>query len=123
MIADAYFQCKPGQLDEFKMLIMPDNDILPLDAIVHCKNIYEDSEKIICHVRLGEAEIIELANQAETNNPLDIESVIAIGITWTYLGRTTEGVFERYPELNGTKTVMDGSGTRQEPIIAPHIWA
>lgn len=123
MIADAYFQCKPGELKDFKMLIMPDNDVLALDSIVHCKNIYEDSEKIICHVRLGNDEIEELANQAETMNPLDISAVIAIGITWTYLGRTLEGVFERYPELNGTKTITDENGTREEPLIASHIWA
>lgn len=123
MIADAYFQCKPGELKDFRMLIMPDNDVLPLDSIVHCKNIYEDADKIICHVRLGDSEISELAIQAETINPLDISAVQAIGITWTYLGRTLDGVFERYPELNGTKTITDENGTRQVPIISPHIWA
>lgn len=123
MIADAYFQCKPGELKEFRMLIMPDNDVLALDSIVHCKNIYEDSEKIICHVRLGDSEIEELSWQAQTMNPLDISAVQAIGITWTYLGRTLEGVFERYPELNGTKTVTDENGIREDPLILPHTWA
>ena len=123
MIADAYFQCNPESLAGYSMAVMPDNDVLMLDVLCHAKEVYRDSEKIICHVRLGDTEIQELANQAETMNPLDVSAVQAIGITWTYLGRTLDGVFERYPELNGTKTVTDDNGTREEPIIAPHIWA
>ena len=123
MIADAYFQCKLKHLDGFRMAVMPDNDVLALDILEHSKEIYRDTEKVICHVRLGESEITELANQAETMNPLDISAVEAIGITWTYLGRTLEGVFERYPELNSTKTVTDENGTREVPIIQPHIWS
>lgn len=123
MIADAYFQCKPESLVGYFMAVMPDNDVLALDVLNHAKEVYRDSEKIICHVRLGDSEIQELANQAETMNPLDISAVQAIGITWTYLGRTLDGVFERYPELNGTKTITDENGTRQVPIISPHMWA
>lgn len=123
MIADAYFQCKPEHLDGFRMAVMPDNDVLALDALNHAKEIYRDENKIICHVRLSNDEIMELANQAETMTPLDISAVEAIGITWTYLGRTLDGVFERYPELNGTKTVTNENGIREEPIIAHHIWA
>lgn len=123
MIADAYFQCKPESLDGFKMAVMPDNDVLALDVLSHAKEIYRDADKIICHVRLGTDEIKELAYQASTFNPLDISAVQAIGITWTYLGRTLAGVFERYPELNGTKTVIDENGVREEPIILPHVWA
>lgn len=110
MIADAYFQCRPEYLDGFRMAVMPDNDVLALDVLSHAKEIYRDTDKIICHVRLGNDEIMELASQAETTNPLDISAVEAIGITWTYLGRTLNGVFERYPELT-------------EKMILPHIWA
>ena len=78
---------------------------------------------MICHVRLGESEIMELAHQAETMNPLDISAVEAIGITWTYLGRTLEGVFERYPELNGTKIIQTEDKIEEVPIIQPHIWS
>lgn len=123
MIADAYFQCRPEHLDGFRMVVMPDNDVLALDVLNHAKEVYRDSDKIICHVRLGESEITELANQAETMNPLDISAVEAIGITWTYLGRTIDGVFERYPELNSTKTVTDEFGTREEPLLLSHIWS
>lgn len=42
---------------------------------------------------------------------LDISAVEAIGITWTYLGRTLEGVFERYPELEGSNDILS------------HIWS
>ena len=122
MIADAYFQCNPDHLSGFKMAVMPDNDVLALDILEHSKEIYRDDEKIICHVRLGEAEIMELARQAETMNPLDISAVEAIGITWTYLGRTLNGVFERYPELNGTKIIQAEDKTEEVPIIQPHIW-
>ena len=64
MIADAYFQCNPDHLSGFKMAVMPDNDVLALDILEHSKEIYRDDEKIICHVRLREAEIMELARQA-----------------------------------------------------------
>lgn len=115
---DAYFVCKPDQHKEFRMAVMPDNDILALDTLSHCKAIYQDEEKTICHCRLTEDEIRELAYHAETFNPLDISAVEAIGITWTYLGRTINGVYERYPELNGTK-IVDGI---EVPIIMNHIW-
>ena len=128
MIADAYFQCRPEHLDGFRMAVMPDKDVLALDILEHSKEIYRDEEKIICHVRLGEAKIMELARQAETMNPLDISAVEAIGITWTYLGRTLNGVFERYPELTGKKIVeyqdADGNIIKTEiSIIQEHIWA
>ena len=123
MIADAYFQCRPEHLDGFRMAVMPDNDVLALDVLNHAKEVYRDSDKIICHVRLGESEITELANQAETMNPLDISAVEAIGITWTYLGRTIDGVFERYPELNSTKIIQTEDKTEEVPIIQPHIWS
>ena len=128
MIADAYFQCKPEHLTGFQMAVMPDNDVLALDIINHSKEIYRDIDKIICHCRLDDGIINELAYQANTFNPLDISAVEAIGITWTYLGRTLAGVYERYPELEGTKEVeyTDDLGVvikRQEPIIMGHIWA
>lgn len=128
MIADAYFQCRPEHLDGFRMVVMPDNDVLALDVLNHAKEVYRDSDKIICHVRLGNDEIMELAHQAETMNPLDISAVEEIGITWTYLGRTLKGVFERYPELSGKKIVeyqdADGNIIKTEiSIIQEHIWA
>lgn len=120
---DAYFVCKPDQHKDFKMIVMPDNDILTLDELSHCKAIYQDDEKIICHCRLLEDEIRELAYHAETFNPLDISAVEAIGITWTYLGRTLNGIYERYPELNGTKEVKDADGNITiVPILESHIW-
>lgn len=122
MIADAYFQCRPEHLDGFRMAVMPDNDVLALDVLNHAKEVYRDSDKVICHIRLGNDEIMELAHQAETMNPLDISAVEAIGITWTYLGRTLKGVFERYPELNGTKIIQAEDKTEEVPIIQPHIW-
>lgn len=123
MIADAYFQCKPEHLVVFQMAVMPDSDILALDVIAHAKEVYRDTDKVICHCRLDDGLINELAYQAGTFNPLDISAVQEIGITWTYLGRTLNGVFERYPELNGMKTITDENSTREEPIISPHIWA
>lgn len=118
MMVDAYFVCKPDQHKDFRMIVMPDNDLLPLDELSHCKAIYQDNDKIICHCRLTEDEIKELAYHSEMFNPLDISAVEAIGITWTYLGRTLDGVYERYPELNGIKIIDD----IEEPIIMNHIW-
>lgn len=123
MIADAYFVCKPEHLHGFQMEILPDTDMLTLDVITNSKEIYRDPEKIICHCRLDNAIIQELAYQADTFNPLDISAVQAIGITWTYLGRTLEGVFERYPELNGTKVVEGENGPEIRPILDVHTWA
>lgn len=123
MIADAYFQCKPESLDAYNMAVIKDDGETPLGVITHAYAVYRDPEKVICHCRLDEPSIKALAEAANTMNPLDISVVIAMGITWTYLGRTSNGVFERYPELNGTKIVMGETGMRVEPIVASHIWA
>jgi len=116
MIADAYFQCKPENFKEYNMVLMPDSDILPLCSIMHSKSIYSDTDKVICHCRLDCPLIQEMAYQTDLFDPLCLEAVELLGITWSYLGRTKDGVYERYPELNALKE--DGS-----PILMEHIWA
>lgn len=123
MIADAYFQCKPESLNGLEMVVILDDMVTPFGTIIYAYEVFRDADKIICHCRLDEPLIHSLAEAANTMNPLDISVVIAMGVTWTYLGRTLAGVFERYPELNGVKTVTDENGTREESIISPHVWA
>lgn len=122
MIADAYFVCRPEDVKGYVMTIMPDNDILPLDVIVNSAVIYQDDDKVICHCRLDESLINELALQAETDNPLDISAVKAIGIEKTYLGRERESVFERFPELRGTKTIQTENGSQEIDIVNKNVW-
>lgn len=123
MIADAYFQCKPESLYAYNMAVIKDDGETSLGVITNAYAVYRDSEKVICHCRLDEALIQSLAEASNTMNPLDISVVIAMEITWTYLGRTLDGVFERYPELNGTKTIDGEGGSYEVPIIDSHIWA
>lgn len=108
MIADAYFQSKPENFKEYNMSLMPDNDVLPLCSIRHCKNIYSDDEKVICHCRLDCPLIEEISYQTDMLDPLCLEAVELLDIGWSYLGRTTDGVIERYPELKG--------------LLLEHIW-
>lgn len=123
MLVDAYLQCKPEHLNGLEMAVILDDMVTPFGTIIHAYEVFRDAAKVICHCRIDEPIVKALAEVAQVENPLDISVVIAVDITWAYLGRTLEGVFVRYPELNGTKIVFDGADIRYEPIIAPHVWA
>lgn len=99
-----YFECKPELYDSrlCELSLMPDNDVLPVDRLRNCFELYRDSEKVLVVYRADTETIAELQNQTECNNPLSQEAVDSLGITGSYIGNVFEDIFVRYPELEGT---------------------
>ena len=112
---DRYFVCLPDQAANYKAILMPDNDNLPIDIFINAMEIYRDEEKVILRVRLDMRTITELQNQTECADPLSLEAVGLLGITGAYVGPTLESVFEKYHELEGQ--VQTGEDEEGDPIM------
>lgn len=114
-----YFECKPEYYDSrlCELSLMPDNDVLPVDKLRNCFELYRDSEKIIVVYRADPGTISELQNQTECFNPLSQEAVDSLGITGSYIGNLFEDIFVRYPELTGTVTVQTKDGEIEVNIV------
>ena len=119
MKVDVFFVVKPEQIikETNRLALIPDTDILPLDILNNCFVIYEDDEKAIVQCRIDKKTIGVLAEHSECENPLSQEAVDNLGITNSYLGRSLDDVFIRFPELAGTREVETEDGTIQVDII------
>lgn len=125
MVVDRYFVVTPTQYANHTALLIPDEDVLPLDKFVNAAPLWQDSEKVILLVRLGQEDINSLAAQVDLPDSLTYEAVSVLGITTAYLGTSEEDVFVRYPELALLDVVgEDDSG---EPLLKRRlksmVWA
>ncbi len=115
---DVFFVVKPEHIvDHNKMALVPDNDILPLDILNNAFVIYEDEEKAIIQYRADIKTIKTLSEQSGCQNPLSQEAVDILGFTNSYLGRSIDDVFVRFPELTGTRQVESEEGTIDVDIV------
>lgn len=116
---DLFFECKPEYYDSrlCELSLMPDSDVLPVDRLRNCFELYRDSEKVIVVYRADPGTIAELQNQTECINPLSQEAVDSLGITGSYIGNLFEDIFVRYPELKNTKTIITEDGNIEIPIV------
>lgn len=115
---DVFFVVKPEHIVEHnKMALIPDDDILPLDILNNAFVIYQDEDKAIIQYRADIKTIRTLAEQSGCQNPLSQEAVDILGFTNSYLGRSLDDVFVRFPELAGTRQVETEEGTMDVDII------
>ena len=119
MIADRIFQCEPGQ--DIRLLI-PDNDVLPLDFLNNVFEIYRDQKKVIILARLGDSELDAIKDITELD-PLTVEAVKALGIEGSYIGETLDDLFLKYPVLKGNEITIVDWETISTPIVSIKTWA
>lgn len=118
-MVDLYFECKPENYDPelCQLSLLPDGDILPIDKLTNCFELYRDDQKVIVKYRADALSINELQNQTGCENPLSQEAVDLLGITGSYIGNQREDIFLRYPELDGVKTVETEDGVVDTLIV------
>ena len=116
-----YLSLPPYMHRGYKCVLVPVNDVLPLDELKDCVKLYEDEEKVIVLARV--AQVTVDAFKDETGSEITAETATAMGIGDFYLGKTYESIFERYPELAGTKTIVTEDGDIEVPIVANKRWA
>ena len=114
-----YFECKPEYYDSrlYELSLMPDNDVLPVDLLRNCFELYRDKTKVIVVYRADPGTIAELQNQTDCLNPLSQEAVDSLGTTGSYIGNQFEDIFIWYPELEGTVTVPGENGDEEKDIV------
>lgn len=116
---DLYFECSPEYYDSrlCELSLMPDNDVLPVDLLRNCFELYRDDDKVIVVYRADPGTIAELQNQTESVNPLSQEAVDSLGIIGSYIGNLFDDIFVRYPELKGTAAVQTDEGEIEVDIV------
>lgn len=114
-----YFECNPEFYDSrlCELSLMPDGDVLPVDRLRNCFELYRDETKVIVVYRADPGTIAELQNQTECANPLSQEAVDSLGITGSYIGNLFDDIFVRYPELTGTTMVQTDEGEIEVDIV------
>lgn len=92
-ITSRYFSIHPDQIENYKAIFVPDNDLLPLDRNPNCKVLadLEDGRKV-CHVLLGPVQLDAMRELAEVDDPLSMEAVETLGLLGSYLGQTPDEV-------------------------------
>ena len=105
---DCYFVVAPEAYKHHVILVMPDNDYLPLGSNINAFPLYTDETKVIVKTRI---EADNMAGWLEETNTIEDqfgpEAVTYVGMTATYIGSTWESVESAYPELT-TPIEIDG---------------
>ena len=128
--ASRYFVLPPDQIDRFRAVVIPDDDVLPLDELPNCAPLATtDDGRVILHVQLGRVQIANIAGLSDVADPLGPEAIEALGITNSFVAQSRNGVLAQFPELDGTRTVeytdpeTGETATREEPLLPYHKWS
>lgn len=108
--------------DTRSFLLMPNNDVLPLDELHNAICVYKDGTKTILHVALSDRQLASMRSISEVAS--DIELVTSLNISNVWLGETRDSIFIRYPELNTVVSYIDSETgiTYNRPLVLEHSW-
>lgn len=110
---DIYFVVAPEQYANHTILVMPDNDYLPLGSNINSFPLYKDDEKVIVKSRIEEDNLVGwLDETCDCGDQFGPNAVAYVGMVNTYIGTTWESVVAAYPELTTpTYETIDGQLT------------
>lgn len=119
-----FFEVAPNQAGDYKAVILPTGDFLPLAVLSSARVVYsgEYKGKLIKIIRaiIPKKLIKDIATFTDVENPLSIEGVQALRLGSyrgeTYTDNEYSGLFYYYPELAGKKEV--GKDEEGNPSMA-----
>lgn len=97
---DVYFKVLPEHYNNHKVLIMPDNDILPLGDNINAFLLYADDSKAIVKVRIEADNLAGWLDETEdVEEQFGAVAAAYVGISSIYIGTTWADVCAAFPEL------------------------
>jgi hypothetical protein len=114
---EVYWTLPAGSCVGTECRVPLEGDVLTMDSMRNSLVLYEDAEKTIIVTCVERRSLLAFLEETG-GRPLDPNTAAEMGIGAYYLGKSFADVLAKYPELDGTYSVINEDGSEATfPII------